>query len=235
MIAFVAIISHWLALLDTLSFLWVMAVVAALALISLFLALRGLFTLWRDAAIGGRNSAKALMFSALILLPFLLCVVRWYQLPHLHQVSTDLINPPVLTRNNTNPQLLENPFEPITLRDAEIQIDRYPDIVSHRYTAPVEQIVAAIDEVLAWRGWRVVSRVDQGTPESPLTLMVSARFPIIALPSDIAIRIEPVDDENFVDMRSASRYGSHDLGANAWLVRSFLVELDEVLALAPVQ
>lgn len=41
-----------------------------------------------------------------------------------------------------------------------------------------------------------------------------------------------MDDGNsvFVDMRSASRYGRHDLSVNAELIVGFLTELDQEIA-----
>jgi hypothetical protein len=37
-----------------------------------------------------------------------------------------------------------------------------------------------------------------------------------------------------VDVRSASRFGAHDLGANASRIRSLLEELDDVVSSTPV-
>ena len=39
---------------------------------------------------------------------------------------------------------------------------------------------------------------------------------------DVAIRVRREDDETVVDLRSASRVGLHDLGANAERIRAFV-------------
>jgi hypothetical protein len=47
------------------------------------------------------------------------------------------------------------------------------------------------------------------------------------------IRISPLGQGSRVDMRSASRFGNHDLGANASRVRAFLSDVDDVAGSAP--
>jgi uncharacterized protein (DUF1499 family) len=44
------------------------------------------------------------------------------------------------------------------------------------------------------------------------------------MPSDITVRVRPRVDGTRIDIRSASRFGSHDLGANAGYIRDFLEE-----------
>jgi hypothetical protein len=50
---------------------------------------------------------------------------------------------------------------------------------------------------------------------------------------DVVIRIAPLGQGTRIDMRSASRFGNHDLGANASRVRSLLEDLDDVISSAP--
>ncbi|MGB9324049.1 MAG: DUF1499 domain-containing protein, partial [Pseudolabrys sp.] len=45
--------------------------------------------------------------------------------------------------------------------------------------------------------------------------------------------ITPVGQGTRVDMRSASRFGNHDLGANASRIRSLLGDIDDVISSAP--
>jgi uncharacterized protein (DUF1499 family) len=49
---------------------------------------------------------------------------------------------------------------------------------------------------------------------------------LLAIPSDVAIRIVDEQGSTYVDMRSASRYGLHDFGENARRIGAFLAELD---------
>jgi hypothetical protein len=50
---------------------------------------------------------------------------------------------------------------------------------------------------------------------------------------DIVIRVSPMGQGSRIDMRSASRVGSHDFGANASRIRSLLEDIDDVVGSAP--
>ena len=52
---------------------------------------------------------------------------------------------------------------------------------------------------------------------------------IFGFPSDIVIRLIEEEEGTLVDMRSSSRYGPHDLGANAKIVTEFMDDLDLAL------
>lgn len=53
--------------------------------------------------------------------------------------------------------------------------------------------------------------------------------PVMGFPDDIVIRIRALPDQARVDIRSASRYGRHDFGANAKRIRQFAAALQEQL------
>src|SRR5207253_1520508 len=55
-----------------------------------------------------------------------------------------------------------------------------------------------------------------------------ARTPIMGFRDDIVVRIRPAEDGARVDIRSASRYGRHDFGANASRVRSLSEDVDDI-------
>jgi len=57
-----------------------------------------------------------------------------------------------------------------------------------------------------------------------------ARTPIMGFRDDVAVRIRTTRDGALIDVRSASRYGKHDLGANASRVRSLLEDVDEEIS-----
>ena len=55
-----------------------------------------------------------------------------------------------------------------------------------------------------------------------------ARTPIMGFRDDIVVRIRPGPEGARVDIRSASRYGRSDLGANASRVRALVEDIDDV-------
>ena len=50
---------------------------------------------------------------------------------------------------------------------------------------------------------------------------------------DVVIRVSATGDGARVDMRSASRYGLYDFGANAARIRSLLEDIDDAVGSAP--
>ncbi len=52
---------------------------------------------------------------------------------------------------------------------------------------------------------------------------------IMGFPDDITLRIRSLPDQTRIDIRSASRYGRHDFGANAKRIRRFATELQTQL------
>ena len=61
----------------------------------------------------------------------------------------------------------------------------------------------------------------------------TARSPIMGFRDDVVIRISPMGQGTRIDVRSASRVGTHDLGANASRIRSLLEDIDDVVSSAP--
>jgi uncharacterized protein (DUF1499 family) len=73
-------------------------------------------------------------------------------------------------------------------------------------------------------GWQVIEAVPPGGRSGQGRLDAVARSLVLKLPEDITVRIRPLADGTRIDIRSASRLGVHDLGANAKRIRAFLEE-----------
>ncbi|MEM9104290.1 MAG: DUF1499 domain-containing protein [Pseudomonadota bacterium] len=65
--------------------------------------------------------------------------------------------------------------------------------------------------------------------QAQVLLQGETRSPIFGFASDISIRLSEEAETTFVDMRSVSRFGPHDLGTNARMINSFLIALDAEL------
>src|SRR6478735_6988794 len=61
----------------------------------------------------------------------------------------------------------------------------------------------------------------------------TARSPIMGFRDDVVIRVAPMGQGTRVDVRPASRVGTHDLGGNASRIRSLLEDIDDVVSSAP--
>lgn len=151
--------------------------------------------------------------------------------PAIHDVSTDLADPPtfqtlVLRTDNLDniPGADDDKMRGLTpqQRWALVHQKDYGDIRSVRINEPVPMVVAKAERLAKARGWDVaVSLPEEGRLEATET---SAFF---RFKDDVVLRVRPSDtgEGSIVDMRSVSRVGTSDLGMNAKRVRSFLADL----------
>jgi uncharacterized protein (DUF1499 family) len=230
-----AAIGHRLVLLESPGFLAVLAAVAALAVVALLLAAYGFSRLWSYGDAGGRNLAVAFLVASVVLAPFALSLYRGFVYPRLTDISTDLDDPPKLSVAAKARRADMNAILPFTPEKKQLQLDKYPLVTGRRYEMPFGRVIEAVSKIVAARSWQVVSPRQTAAEEAETTIEAVARTTLLAFPVDIAIRLTDEETSTYVDMRSASRYGSHDFGDNAARIAAFLAELDaEVSALAGV-
>ena len=83
------------------------------------------------------------------------------------------------------------------------------------------------------RKWHVVDARPPAAGRREAVIEAVARTPIMGFRDDVVIRVSAAGDGARVDIRSASRYGLHDFGANAARIRSLLDDLDDAVSAAP--
>jgi hypothetical protein len=128
-----------------------------------------------------------------------------------------------------------NPLVAPTPGQKRLQLEAYPLVTGRRYDMAFERVLETVLGMVEGRGWRVVSPPAPPGRRVEVTIEAVARSRILTFPVDIAIRLTDEGPSTFVDMRSASRYGPHDLGDNAARIAEFLGELDgHISALAGV-
>lgn len=236
----VAAAGHRFGLLETPSFFAVLAVVALVALAALLLSAHGFVRLWRHADIGGANIAVAVVLSLAVLSPFAVWGYWAATYPFLTDVATDLDDPPRLDAAARARTAGMNPVAPIGEDDKKAIALSYPTVTGRRYDMPMPRVAEAAARAIANRGWRLAGERPSAAAleeslDPEITLEAAARSLVLGLPADVSVRLTDETDSTYVDMRSASRYGRHDLGENAARITSFLVELDvEVAALAGI-
>jgi hypothetical protein len=159
--------------------------------------------------------------------------------PAIHDVSTDLADPPAFQTLALRADNLDNipgaddadmrGLTPLQ-RWAVVHQKAYGDIRSVRSNEPVPMVIAKAERLAKARGWEVaVSLPEEGRFEATET---SAFF---QFKDDVVLRVRPSEtgDGSIVDMRSVSRVGISDLGMNAKRVRSFLADLTGTVTAAP--
>lgn len=165
-----------------------------------------------------RARARWQLAVGLVLLLGLLVQARGSRVPPIHDITTSPDDPPSFT---AAAQLPENQGRDLTYPHgggdvAALQASGYPDLAPIRLEVPVEQARDMVIESMQQLGWTVTwSSAELGAVEATDT---SSLFRFV---DDIVARIR-ADGEtgSIVDVRSLSRVGRSDLGANAARIRT---------------
>lgn len=225
----VGAVAHRSGLLETPPFLSLMVLIAVLAIFALLCAAWGFSRLWRFGDRGGRASAWGVLVALIVLTPFLWAALKVATKPFLAGVSTDTAAPPDFSAALQARDAAMNPIAPISEAEASLQEEHYLDVSGRRYETSPDQVVQAIETLIEARGWTVLARRGASELSLQTTIEALARTPLLGFPSDVAIRITDEGSATFVDMRSISRYGRHDLGANASRITAFMADLDAAM------
>jgi hypothetical protein len=119
-----AALGHRQAMLATPGFIAVLGLVAGIAVAALMLAAFGFARLWNHGDFGGRNIAAAVFVSMLVLAPFGASLYWGLTLPWLTDVSTDLDDPPGLTRAAARRTADMNAITPFTDEERREQLEQ---------------------------------------------------------------------------------------------------------------
>ena len=145
--------------------------------------------------------------------------------PPIHDISTDLINPPDFVAIAPLRADAPNPVAYAGEATAEQQRQGYPELKTLIYSESRAELVSAVEKTAKNLGWELVNTdANQSIIEATDT---TAWF---GLKDDIVIRVTDNGNERLVDIRSKSRVGGSDLGKNAERIHDFIDELDRVVA-----
>lgn len=137
-------------------------------------------------------------------------------LPMTNDVTTDRDDPPLFELVALDRAPGANLLD-YTEDEARVQAEGYPDLVGIRATGGVHENFGKAVGAARALGWDIVSEnADTGLIEATDTTFW------FGFHDDLAIRVRREDNETVVDLRSASRVGLHDLGANAERIRAFV-------------
>ncbi|NHA16008.1 DUF1499 domain-containing protein [Thioalkalivibrio sp. XN279] len=138
-------------------------------------------------------------------------------LPFIHDITTDTVNPPVfvavlpLRADAANPP--EYPGEEV----AQQQREAYPEVQPLLTELSTAEAFDRAEQVARELGWEIVVTVPQdGRIEATDTTFW------FGFKDDVVIRVRPTADGSRVDIRSKSRVGRSDVGANAARIEAFL-------------
>src|SRR6266849_6637576 len=196
----------------------------ALALLAILLALASFVSLWNNGGPGFTQAITATLIGmGLLAYPGYLAY-QGYRLPLITDVTTDPIDPPrfekVAGLRPPNSSLYPG------LATAELQKEAWPDIEPLLVNVNPKAAYDGAMAVITKRKWRVVD-ARAPLPNREGHIEAIARTPIMGFRDDVVVRIRTAREGARIDIRSASRYGYTDFGANAARVLALLDDIDD--------
>jgi uncharacterized protein (DUF1499 family) len=140
--------------------------------------------------------------------------------PPIHDITTDTRNPPVFVAVAPLREGAPNPMEYEGDSVAAQQTKAYPDIRPLMMAMPVDSSFSLAVRTVREMGWELV---DQNRRDGRIE--ATATTPWFGFKDDVVIRISSASGISRVDVRSVSRVGRGDIGANAKRIRAFVEHL----------
>ncbi|MBH0080048.1 MULTISPECIES: DUF1499 domain-containing protein [unclassified Pseudoalteromonas] len=167
----------------------------------------------------------ALVFSVVAIAMPLNMMNKAEGVPAIHDISTDLVNPPKFVAIAPLRANASNPVEYAGEETAVQQRKAYPELVTLSFAQSKADLMTASEQAVKNLGFAVVSaNTATGIVEATDTTTW------FGFKDDVVIRIKDEGSQRFVDIRSKSRVGRSDLGKNAERIHSIINELNSLLA-----
>jgi len=196
---------------------WGTWIVIGITVIALVLALIAGFAKPGGTRAGLPEAVVAVVIGAVTITGPLMLMSRGKGVPPIHDITTDTADPPQfvavapLRAGAPNTMTYGGPDL------AAQQKKAYPQIVPLELPVPPER---AYEEALAAArdmGWTIVSADAAGR-----RIEATATTPFFGFKDDVVVRVGATDKGSRIDVRSLSRIGRSDLGANARRIESYL-------------
>ena len=147
-------------------------------------------------------------------------VIKARRVPPIHDITTDIANPPVFVALAETRRGVPNGLDYEGDKLAELQKQAYPDVTTLHSALPPAELFARAAQAATDSGWEVVDATPQ---EGRVEATATTRW--FGFKDDVVVRVRPVQDGSDLDMRSMSRIGRSDVGANAARIRTFMERL----------
>lgn len=215
---------------DSAGVLSVLGAAIFIACVAILFAGAAVVVIWRTGRRGVGAMLGGVLLAMLVLAFPAYLSVQAVRLPLLDDVSTDLNDPPDFSRSPRALAARDNfahPAIPAEWRDA--QRKAYPNVQPIVLDLDADEAWPLILKAAAARKWRIVDEVRPGGRIGLGHLDAIDKSLVMGFPDDVTVRVKPLAGQTRIDVRSASRVGRHDFGANARRIERFSAELQAQL------
>jgi uncharacterized protein (DUF1499 family) len=199
----------------------------ACAGLSILVGLAAFVAIWQNGSRGMSRILLAMLIDIAILAYPAYLGLQYRKLPHIHDITTDAIDPPrfealARLRNGDG----ANTAVYAGLYSAEQQRLAYPDIEPVDLEVPVQRAYEITLQLVNKRKWLVIDERPPLPQRRIGRIEAVARTPIMGFREDVSIRVTPDGEDSRVDIRSSSRYFESDLGSNAARVTKLIDDIN---------
>ena len=180
-----------------------------LIILAIVLLLRTRFNLWR----------KDILQRALFALPgaaLLLALTSGGSYPTIHDITTDTADPPRFTSAASQRGADSNSLE-IDEEVIQQQQEAYPNLQTLVTPLPIEDAYRLARKVATDMGWDIYRQ-----DSNAMVIEAVDTTGIMGFKDDVVVRVRSSARGTLVDLRSVSRVGEGDLGANAARINAFV-------------
>jgi len=198
-------------------------VVAALTILAFFISLSAA----RHRSVVMFLAATAVTGAAVV--PYLF-EQRLAANPFIHDITTDFDSPPQIkaaanfSRKNPATYVGAKKAPKTDISIAEAQKAAFPDIQPVEVGKPMDDVAQTARKIIEEMNMDVLAERKDGKILTIEAAYTSFWFGFV---DDFVVRIQPSSNNTRIDLRSKSRVGVSDLGANAQRVRTFVSKLED--------
>jgi uncharacterized protein (DUF1499 family) len=194
--------------------------------LAVLIGLAAMARIWFTGHAGAGSAALGVLVGAATLIGPAGYWLAHNDLPRINDVTTDPATPPAFVSLALRPPSANATAYPGQAY-AELQAKAYPDLRTLVLDRSVEEAFELVEEAVRRLKWSVVAEEPpmHGKHAAPGVIEATEQTLLLGFTDDIVIRIEGNATRAKIDARSASRYGSFDLGQNAARLRRLLAEI----------
>lgn len=221
-VTLIAVILHRIGLVEYELAYITLATGLAVALLGLLVAIAAFVVIWNEGLRGLGRAIAAFLIGVAVLAWPTFEFLRAVNLPEIADITTDLSDPPrflaVASARSSSANVVSYPGE----RTAMLQQIYYPGVKPYELDASPDEVFNALLGLVERRGWRVLDNVPPRGGQREGRIEAVAQTFLMGFREDVVVRVRSLQNGVRVDMRSASRYGTHDFGSNARRIESLL-------------
>lgn len=222
------VVLHRFGLLATPAALNLFAVSLGGLVLAILVALIGLVRIWFGGQAGGKEAFAGIGIALVGLAAPLYFLSNFFLLPRLDDIETTPREPMKFNALAAQRPADANPIVEPDLEAAALQEKAYPDIRSMELERSATEVFDMVHEAVKRMGWTIVAN-EPPSENGAGRIEATDKTLVMGFTDDVLVRVRGDDSQAFIDLRSASRYGMHDLGANANRIRAFFTEIKATL------